>query len=121
MQKFRVFNHVSRVGVEWNIGDTRFQIPSMTLMMTTCLVTVTCTTLAASAGGPFLTAVAVFTALLGLVLLAVILKTVLQMNNMGRLRESTQLRLLIGSAAVPVYQNFATPDFADGDNEYRNF
>lgn len=119
MQKFRVFNHVSRVGVEWRIGDTRFQIPSMTLLMVVFLATITLAALAGRVGGAFMTAIAVIIAITGLVAFALTLKTVLQMNNMGRLRETTQIRLLFGSAKSPIYTNFSTPDQASGP-VYRN-
>lgn len=119
MQKFRVFNHVSRVGVEWRIGDTRFQIPSMTALMVVFLLTITLAALAGNVGGVFMTVVAVTIVITGLVAFGLILKTVLQMNNMGRLRETTQIRLLFGSANSPLYTNFSTPDQASGP-VYRN-
>ncbi|MFT7021404.1 MAG: hypothetical protein ACJA07_000481 [Rhodococcus sp. (in: high G+C Gram-positive bacteria)] len=119
MQKFRVFNHVSRVGVEWRIGDTRFQVPSMSLLMVVFLATIALAALAGRVGGPFMTSLAVIIAITGLVAFALILKTVLQMNHMGRLRETTQIRLLFGSARSPVYTNFSTPDQASGP-VYRN-
>lgn len=128
MEQFRVFNDVARVGVDWRIGDVRFQIPSMSALMVVLLGTVGLVIVASGIGG---TVLAVIVAIVGVFVELGIYAGVSRLNSMSRvndegrtkvaLREVTQVKLLLSTTKDPVYKNFSTPDADGGSSVYKNY